>query len=84
MGIKGQKITIRIISSDYLKVQKTYRYRYEVMSKASEYYGLVDYIVTNENVNPGYIYYVKLNNEQNNPRIDKVYKEVIKEKSSNN
>ena len=84
VGIKGQKITIRIISSDYLKVQKTYRYRYEVMSKASEYYGLVDYIVTNENVNPGYIYYVKLNNEQNNPRIDKVYKEVIKEKSSNN
>ena len=78
VGIKGQRITIRIISSDYLKVQKTFRYRYEVLSKASEYFGAVDFIVTKENVNPGHIYYVKLNDEQNNPGIEKVYKEVVK------
>jgi len=78
VGIKGQKITIRIISSNYLQVQKTFRYRYEVMSKASEYYGAVDFLVTKENVNPGHIYYVKLNNDQNNPRIEKIYKEVVK------
>lgn len=77
--VKGQRITIRIINSEYLQVQKLFRYRYEVMSKASEFFGAVDFLVTKENVNPGHIYYVKLNNDQNNPGIEKVYREIIKQ-----
>ena len=77
--LNGQRLTIRIIDSEYLKVQKTYRYRYEVMSKASEYFGCVDFLVTNLNVNPGHVYYVKMNTNQSNPGIDKIYKEIIKD-----
>jgi ribonuclease HI len=74
--IKGQRIQLRIIGSEYLSVQKTFRYRYEVISKLSPYYGCVDFLCSDENVNPGHSYYVKLNNEKSNPKIIKVYREI--------
>jgi len=33
----GQRLTIRIISTDYLREHRLYRHRYEVMSKKSSY-----------------------------------------------
>jgi ribonuclease HI len=72
----GQRLTIRIIEGQYLEVQKIYRYRYEVMSKASPFFGNVDFIVSIEILKEGHIYYVKLNEEPDNPRIVKIYKEV--------
>lgn len=76
--MKGQRIQIRIIGSEHLKTQSTFRYRYEVISKASPYYGCVDFLCTDQNVNPGHSYYVKLNTEKENPGIEKVFKELIK------
>jgi ribonuclease HI len=76
VGIIEQRITVRIIEGQCLEVQKLYRYRYEVMSKKSPYYKKVDFIVSTEVLHEGHTYSVKLNNEQDNPRIVKVYREV--------
>jgi len=77
--ILGQRMTIRIINSEYLD-QKLWKYKYEVMSKGSKYYGCVDSIFSSLSMDPGHTYFVRVNNEQENPRVDKVFREVISRK----
>ena len=38
----GQRLTIRIITSEYLRLNKINKYKYEVVSKASDYYKKLD------------------------------------------
>jgi len=76
--LHGQRISIRIITSEYLKVQKLSKYKYEVISKNSKYFGYVDIIFSNETLRVGHSFYVKFNCETFNPRIEKVYKEIIR------
>ena len=78
VAMLGQKITIRIDQGWYLPVQKLYRYRYEVMSKSSEYYQNVDFICTYEMLRETHTYFVRLNKETSNPRIAKVFREIPK------
>jgi ribonuclease HI len=79
VGIEGQRITIRIFTCQELSEQKLWKYDYEVLSKNSKYCGLADKSVSSILLKDGHTYYVKFNNEQSNPRIVKLYKEVIKE-----
>ncbi len=74
---QGQKITIRIIEGQLLKPQNIYRYRYEVMSKNSPFYQRLDFVCADVPLHETSTYYVKLNNEKDNPRIVKVYRERI-------
>jgi len=76
--IKGQRISIRIISSEYLKVQKLHKYKYEVISKQSDLLGFVDIIYSNHSLKAGHSYFVILGKDPNNPRIKKVIKEIKK------
>jgi len=76
--MKGQRITIRIITSEYLPVQKTNKYRYEVMSKISPYYGNIDFLYSTELLKAGHIYSVRFNCDDKCPGIRKLFKEVIK------
>lgn len=76
--MKGQRISIRIITSEYLPVQKINKYKYEVISKQNEFYGLVDIIFSEELIKAGHSYFVLLNNELENPRIMKVFRELPK------
>lgn len=76
--MESQKVTIRIIQDEYLKIQRCYRYRYEVMSRGSHYHQCVDFITSDIPLSAGHTYYVKLNGDSKNPRIEKVYKEIIK------
>ena len=78
--MKGQRVQIRVIDSEYLKAQKTYRYRYEVISKKSEYYGMVDFLCSNGNINPGHSYSIRFNEDQNNPGIKRVFNEILSNK----
>jgi ribonuclease HI len=73
----GQRIIIRIIESKYLTPQKITRYRYEVMSRASDYFQKVDFLCSKETFRPGHRYSVRLNRDQGNPSIIKVFKEVL-------
>jgi len=78
VGMHGQRITIRIVSDELLNEQKLYRFKYEVMSKASRYAGKVDHICGPELLKAGHVYYVRVNQDQKNPRIAKVFREVVK------
>ena len=73
----GQRITIRIIECKYFDEQHISRYRYEVMSKKSPYFNKVDFLFSFDSLRVGHTYSVRLNNEQNNPRIIKVFHEII-------
>ena len=76
--MEKQRITIRIISSEYMKKQRTNAYRYEVMSRKSPYYGNADLLYSKEILKSGHTYYVKFNGDKTSPTITKVYREVNK------
>lgn len=72
----GQRILIRVITDEYLKIQKINRYRYEVMSPKSKYFGNVDIVLSQLLLSAGHTYEVTFNKNQNNPRIVRLIAEV--------
>jgi ribonuclease HI len=74
--MRGQRIAIRIITSEYLKVQKIYKYKYEVISKRSKYFEKVDLIFYKELLRAGHSYLVSFNKNSKNPMISKVTEEL--------
>ncbi len=76
--MQSQKCTIYIIQDEYLRLQKMYRYRFEVTSKSNPFYRCVDFAYSNILLNAGHKYFVLFNNNQNAPRIIKMYKELPK------
>jgi ribonuclease HI len=84
VSMLGQKITIRIIEGQYLKIHKLYRYRYEVVSKNSPFYRKVDFACSELVLREAHTYSVRMNEEVNNPRILKLFTEVEKQKSIKN
>ena len=42
MALSGQRLTIRIITVEYLRVQHCWKYKYEVISEGSPYFENVD------------------------------------------
>jgi len=78
----GQRMTIRIITSEKLKVQKVWKYMYEVMSKHSRFRGNVDIIFSEHFLSTGHTYYVRVNSDIRNPRIKKVFREIKTKKEN--
>lgn len=76
--MKGQRISIRIITDEYLRTQKINKYRYEIISKGSKYYGLVDFIFSKINLKAGHEYVVTFNTCPKSPRILKLIHEIDK------
>ena len=76
--MKGQKIKIRIITDEYLKTQKLYKYRYEVTSIKSEYFRKVDIIYSNNLLSAGHEYIVTFNKNTKKPRINRLIRECEK------
>lgn len=75
--MKGQRISIHIINDQYLKLQKLSKYRYEIISKGSKYFGNVDFIYSELHyLTSGHKYIVTLNKNDKNPRILKLIKEI--------
>lgn len=76
----GQRLIIQIITSKYLREQKVYRYKYQVESKGSKYYELVDQIFSLPNppiaLSRWHKYLVSVNKDTRNPTIIKVLKEI--------
>ncbi len=71
--MSGQTISIRIITSEYLKSpHKIWRYKYEVISKKSRFYKNVDIIYYHEPLRQRYCYSVSLNKNNDFPQISKV------------
>jgi len=74
----GQRMSIRIITAEYLNVQKVWKCKHEVISKRSKYYGNVDIIFSDSLLKAGHSYYVRVNEDTRNARIVKVFGEILK------
>jgi ribonuclease HI len=74
--MRGQRISMRIITTEYLPVQRLFKYKYEVISKGSKYYGNVDVIFCSEVMREGHHYEVSVNKNTANPTVTKVLREV--------
>jgi ribonuclease HI len=76
--MRGQRVTIRIITDEYLPVQRLNKYKYEVVSKASEFHGNVDLIYSSAaiHLSAGHTYYVRFNDDSDAPRVVKTFREV--------
>ena len=62
----GQRMNIRIITAEYLKVQRVHKYKYEVTAKANKFYGCVDIIFSEISLRASHTYHVTVNE---NPEI---------------
>jgi len=77
IDMKGQMISIHIITEKYMRLAKLSKYRYEVISKRSQYFGCVDFIYSDlHHLKAGHKYFVRLNKDTNNPGILKMFKEI--------
>lgn len=72
----GQRISIRIITVEYPRVQKTWKYKYEVISRTNKFKGLVDIIFSDHMLSAGHCYYVVLNDNSEDPRIRHIIREL--------
>jgi len=74
--MRGQKIRIRILTTEYLSIQKVFKFKYEVISKFSKYYGNVDEIFCSEVMREGHHYEVLFNKNTPNPRVLRILREL--------
>lgn len=72
----GQRMSIHVFVSELLKPQNVWKCKYEVISKASKYFGLVDIIFSDHFLTAGHSYFVLVNKESANPRVVKVFREL--------
>lgn len=82
--MEGQSMCIHVITSSYLNTHKLSKYRYEVMSKCSKYFGNVDVIFSEHNLRTNHFFKVRVNDTTANPRILEVLKHYPKISSTNN
>lgn len=74
----NQRISIRIITDEYLIIQKCFKYKYEVISKSNPYFGNIDFAYSKILLKAGHCYSIRFNNKPHNPTIIKMFKELPK------
>jgi len=77
---EGQRMRIRVTDSKWLSEHKEYRHRCEVISKGSPYFENIDFMYSPEPLQAGHVYDVRLANQPNFCRIEKVFREIVKKK----
>lgn len=66
----GQRLTIRIVGAEPVPLQTVSRYRYEVISRRSPFYGCIDFAYSdNPMLRPNHTYYVRMGTDSGYPRI---------------
>jgi ribonuclease HI len=73
----GQTIVVHIVETVWLKVQRTWKYRCEVMSAESPDYQQMDWLYSDHQMRDGHYYEVTLNDNPKNPMIVAVLREVV-------
>jgi ribonuclease HI len=78
--MRGQRLSIRIITCEFLRVQQKWKYKYEVVSKRNPFYGKVDLVYSARDVllRDGHSYHVRLNADPAYPQVLKVFREIEK------
>jgi ribonuclease HI len=80
--MRNQRISIRIITDEYLIPNKCSKFKYEVISKHSPYYGNIDFAFSENILDAGHCYSVRFNDNPKYPMIRKIFKELPKLKKS--
>lgn len=80
--MKGQRIKIRIISSQYLKEHRQSQLRYEVTSPNSKYFGKVDVLFSKITLRPAHEYLVVLGEDMKYPRVKRLIEEIENKSAS--
>ncbi len=75
----GQRISIRIITDEFLPVQKLFKYKIEVISKRSKYYNCVDFLYSKHLLKAGHSYILSLKKDENLLTISNCIKEIVNE-----
>lgn len=75
--VTGQTMTVRIIHAQYLPPpHRSSRYKYEVVEEESPFHENVDRAESEIHFKPGHSYVVRMNDQQQNPRIEELLDEV--------
>jgi hypothetical protein len=79
--MQGQTLSIRIITDTYMRVQRIYKYKYEVLPDGGVHRGKVDLIFhdSEDCLRAGHHYEVRVNDQPQNPRIIEVIRELARE-----
>lgn len=83
--MKGQTLAIRVVTDTYMRTQRLFKYKYEVLPDSGEHSGKVDFIYheTNECLRAGHHYEIRVNREIKNPRIEEVIREIERKTPEN-
>lgn len=79
--MKGQELDVRIVTDKWMRVQKIWLYKYEVLPSESPYAGKVDVIFSEIQLRAHHSYRVVVCDDQNNPRILELIEEIGAEPS---
>jgi ribonuclease HI len=73
----GQRLTIRIITAEYLPTRRLHKLRYEVISRRSQFHGNVDIAYSDDpRLRAGHTYFVTMSSDREPPRIVKCHREM--------
>jgi ribonuclease HI len=80
VSMSGQRLSIRVVTCEYLRPQKVWKYKYEVVSKRSPFYRKVDWVYSAADLllRDGHSYHVRLNAEAAYPQVLKLFRELKK------
>lgn len=76
VGVEGQVLDIRIITDKRMREQKEWKYKYEVLSEDSRYFGKVDIAYSTILLRAHHSYRVRLGISARNPRIEELVGEI--------
>jgi ribonuclease HI len=79
--MRGQSLLIRVITDTFMRVQRVYKYKYEVLEGSVDHVGCVDLIFADECLRAGHHYEVRVNDNTNSPRIVEIVRELERESS---
>jgi hypothetical protein len=72
----GQRLSIRVITCEWLHQQKLWKLKYEVISAGSPFLGKVDIMYATSVLADGHAYFVQVNQDTANPRIERIFREL--------
>ncbi len=74
--IEGQQMTVYVVETEWLRVNKIWKYRYEVASPSRKDFGKIDWIYSKQQMRDGHYYEVKVNDDMAYPQVLEVIREV--------
>ncbi len=74
--MRGQMLDVRIVTSEYLRLQQEHKYRCEVLSADESLVGKVDWLFSKHLLDAGHHYQVVLNDDQGYPQIVEIVLEL--------